>query len=251
MKYICAIGLTMMLAASAFAGGIKNGNDLIAAMYAKYAGKWYKTLTFEQKTTNFAPDGKAEVHTWYEAMKVPGCLRIDIAPTEQGDGILFADGKVFSFKGGVTMGGREFVHPLMVVGFDVYAQPVETTIEQVKKMGINLAIFHIEKWQGQSVYVVGAEKGDMRSPQLWVDKKRLIFTRLIQHSGKDRKSVSETQFNKYVKAGGGWVAAEVLFYVDGKQTTTEEYTRIKADAKLNNDLWDPEKWMSVDRNYWK
>jgi len=241
----------MMLAASVFAGEIKNGNDLITAMHAKYAGKWYKTLTFEQKTTNFAPDGTSNVATWYEAMKVPGFLRIDFAPAEKGSGILFADGKVFSFKDGVTKGGRDFVHPLMVVGFDVYAQPAETTIEQVKEMGIDLSIFHTEKWQGRSVYVVGAERGDARSPQLWVDKKRLVFVRLIQPSGKDKKGVSETQFNKYVKAGGGWVGAEVLFYVDGKQTTTEEYTRIKADVKLNDDLWLPEKWMSADRSYWK
>lgn len=100
-------------------------------------------------------------------------------------------------------------------------------------------------------YVLGADKGDVRSPQLWVDKKRLVFVRLIQLTGKEKKNVSETQFNKYVKAGGGWVAAEVLFFVDGKHTTSEEYTRIKADANLSTDLWDPEKWMSVDKDYWK
>lgn len=251
MKYICVFALTMLLAASAFAVDIKNGTDLITAMNAKYAGKWYKTLTFEQKTTNYSADGKADVATWYEAMKVPGYLRIDFAPVEKGDGILFAAGKAFSFKDGKTKGGRDFVHPLMVVGFDVYAQPVETTIAEVKKLGIDLSIIHTEKWQGRDVYVVGAEKGDLKSPQLWVDKKRLVFVRLIQQTGKDKKSVSETQFNKYVKAGGGWVAAEVLFFVDGRQTTSEEYTQIKADVKLSDDLWDAEKWMSVDKNYWK
>ena len=151
----------------------------------------------------------------------------------------------------ISKGGRDFVHPLMVVGFDVYAQPVETTIAEVKKLGIDLSIIHTEKWQGRDVYVVGAEKGDLKSPQLWVAKKRLVFVRLIQQTGKDKKSVSETQFNKYVKAGGGWVAAEVLFFVDGRQTTSEEYTRIKADVKLSDDLWDAEKMMSVDKNYWK
>ncbi|MBX3281690.1 MAG: hypothetical protein KF756_04355 [Acidobacteria bacterium] len=251
MKYFCVFGLILLLGASAFAREIKNGTDLITAMNAKYAGKWYKTLTFEQKTTNFGPDGKADVSTWYEAMKVPGYLRIDFAPTEKGDGILFAAGKVFSFKDGKTKGGRDFVHPLMVVGFDVYAQPVETTIAEVKKMGIDLSKLHTEKWQGRDVYVVGADKGDVRSPQLWVDKKRLVFVRLIQLAGKDKKSVSETQFNKYVKAGGGWVSAEVLFFVDGKHTTSEDYSKIKVDTKLSDDLWDQEKWMSVDKNYWK
>ncbi|HEU4681488.1 MAG TPA: hypothetical protein VFS51_07075, partial [Gemmatimonadales bacterium] len=34
----------------------KNGEELIALMRDRYAGKWYKTLTFVQKTT--FPDGK-------------------------------------------------------------------------------------------------------------------------------------------------------------------------------------------------
>src|SRR4051812_15021211 len=42
----------------------KNGEELIAMMHDRYAGKWYRTLTFTQKTT--LPDGKVE--TWYEAL---------------------------------------------------------------------------------------------------------------------------------------------------------------------------------------
>jgi hypothetical protein len=64
--------------------------------------------------------------------------------------------------------------------------------------------------------------------------------------------VQETQFNKYIKVnGGGWVAPEVLFFADGKPTTTEIYTDVRTDIDLDTDLWNPEKWMLVDRNYYK
>jgi hypothetical protein len=99
--------------------------------------------------------------------------------------------------------------------------------------------------------VVGAKQGDLATPQVWVDKKNLYFVRLIQLTGKDKKNVQETQFNKYVKAKGGWVAPEVIFTVDGKRTTLEEYTDIQADVDLSADLWNPEKWMSVDKTYYK
>lgn len=252
MKILIPFFLIALLTVSSFAADFSSGNELIAAMHNKYAGKWYKTLTFVQKTTNFKPDGTSTVATWYEAMSVPGNLRIDFDPAEKGDGILFANGKVYSFREGKLAVSRAFLHPLMVLGFDVYAQPAEKTIDQLKEMNIDLSSIHQEKWQGRNVYVVGAKAGDLNTPQFWIDKKELYFVRLIELKGKDKKTINETQFNKYQKVkGGGWVSAEVLFLVDGKPATTEEYSDIQTGMDLDASLWDPEKWMSADRTYFK
>jgi hypothetical protein len=252
MKIITTLFLIIAAAAAAFAADFKSGEELIAAMHKKYDGKWYKTLTFVQKTTNYAADGTAKSETWYEALSAPGKLRIDIEPLEKHNGILFADGKIWSYRDGkVLANGRPFVHPLLILGFDVYMQPSATTVAQLKGLGIDLSVIHTEKWQGKDVYVVGAKRGDLSTPQFWVTKKGLLFVRLIQPGGKDKKSVQETQFNKYVKAGGGWVAAEVIFFVDGKKTTDEEYSDVRADVKLDADLWNPEKFLTIERSYWK
>ncbi|MEQ1603391.1 MAG: hypothetical protein ABL999_00830 [Pyrinomonadaceae bacterium] len=251
MKNLKILLLLLLLAMPAFSADIKSGDDLIAAMYKKYAGKWYKTLTFVQKTITHKADGTSTSETWYEAMTVPGKLRIDFADSKTGDGILFADGKITSFRDGKAGPTRPFVHPLMVLGFDVYGQPVETTVGQVKGLGIDLSVVHVEKWMGKDVYVVGAKLGDVNTPQFWVDKKDLVFVRLIQLGGRDKKLVQETQFNKYVKAKGGWVSAEVKFFTDGKLTTTEEYSDIQAGTALDADLWNPEKWAAVDKTYYK
>jgi outer membrane lipoprotein-sorting protein len=252
MKNIYLFLLLFTLAVHAFAKEFKTGDEVLAAMKKKYEGKWYKTLTFEQKTTNYKPDGTSESHIWYEALTVPGKLRIDIAPLEKGNGVIFTDGKIYSFRDGKLAASRDFVHPLLVLGFDVYGQPVETTIAQVKGLGIDLSIVHEEPWQGKTAVVIGAKQGDLTTPQFWVDKKDLVFTRLIQLGGRDKKSVQETQFNGYQSVkGGGWVAAEVKFYSDGTLTTTEDYTNIRTDQALSADLWDPDKWMTVDRTYYK
>ena len=68
----------------------KNGEELIARMREHYAGKWYRTLTFTQKTTLL--DGKVE--TWYEALELPGKLRIDVAPLDSMKTILFRNESV-------------------------------------------------------------------------------------------------------------------------------------------------------------
>jgi hypothetical protein len=252
MKTIYILLAFFALAAPSFAVEYKTGEEVLGAMKKKYEGKWYKTLTFEQKTTNYKPDGTSESHIWYEALTIPGKLRIDITPLEKGDGIIFADGKIHQFRDGKLLGSRDFVHPLLVLGFDVYGQPVETTAAQLKGIGIDLSVVHEEPWQNSTAIVVGAKQGDLTTPQFWVDKKNMVFTRLFQTAGRDKKSVQETQFNGYQKVkGGGRVSAEVKFFVDGKVTTTEEYTKIKTDSTLSSDLWNPEKWMSVDRNYYK
>ncbi len=74
----------------------KDGVELIGQMRERYLGKWYRTLTFVQKTT--LPDGKVE--TWYEAAELPGKLRIDIAPLEGKNTLLFRNDSIYEFKAG-------------------------------------------------------------------------------------------------------------------------------------------------------
>ena len=246
------IFVLLLAALPAAAADIKNGEQLIAAMHKKYAGKWYKTLTFVQKTTRHRPDGTTQVTTWYEAMSVPGKLRVDIEPLENGNGFMFLDNTQYAFNKGALANSQPRVHPLLVLGFDVYAQPVEKTVKLLKEIDMDLSVLHEETWQGRPVYVVGAKQGDLKTPQFWVDKKNLYFVRLIEPVGKDKKQIQETQFNKYYKVkGGGWVSPEVIFNVDGKLFLTEEYTDIQTDVKLDETLFDPQKWAEADKTYYK
>ena len=250
MRLLIFMLLFLLVSASTTFAGFKTGDEVIAAMYKKYSKTWYSTLTFQQATTNYKPDGTSTVSTWYEALLAPGRLRIDFTPLEKHDGAIFANNKVYSFRDGKLASSRDFVHPLLVLGFDVYKQPVETTIAQLKGMEMDLSVVHEEPWMGKTVIVVGAKQGDLTSPQFWIDKKDLLFVRLIEKGGRDKKSIQETQFNKYEKVKGGWVSAEVKFYVDGKIATTEEYTNIRTGMTLSPDLWDTDKWTTVDQNYW-
>src|SRR2546423_15305610 len=166
MKILGTILMTILATAFTFAGDIKSGDELVTAMHKKYDGKWYRTLTFKQITSNYNPDGTSKVSTWYEALDAPGKLRIDFEPLDKHEGILFADGKIYVYsEGKLARPGRPFVHPLLVLGFDVYMQPIETTIAQIKGMGIDMSVIHQEKWQGKTVYVVGAKQGDLTTPQ--------------------------------------------------------------------------------------
>ncbi|HKS40278.1 MAG TPA: hypothetical protein VJX74_06655, partial [Blastocatellia bacterium] len=141
---------------------IKSSEDLIRAMHDRYAKSWYKTATFVQKTTDFSPDGTSKATIWYEAMSVPGKLRIDIDPINDGNGILFADDTVHRFQGGELKQSQPFLHPLMVLGFDVYGIAASETLAKLQKLGFDLTILREDTWQGRAAFVVGAKAGDER-----------------------------------------------------------------------------------------
>src|SRR5438094_10273584 len=121
MRYfISLVCLILAIAPATFAAKIKTTDQLVAAMQKKYAKSWYKTATFVQKTTNIDKDGNKKVETWYEALSVPGSLRIDFTPISEGNGILFTNYQLYTFNSGKFDVNRPCVHPLMIVGFDTY-----------------------------------------------------------------------------------------------------------------------------------
>jgi len=224
---------------------IKTPEDLIQAMHDRYAKTWYKTATFVQKTTNYSADGTSKSETWYEAMSVPGKLRIDFDPINDGNGMLFVNDSVQRFQQGELKQTRPLIHPLMVLGFDVYGQPVQDTLAKLKQLGFDLAQLREDNWQGHPVYVVGAKADDLRAPQFWIDKEHLYFVRMLQPAGPDKSHTQETVFTKYQKLKGGWIAAEVIFRMDGKVRTLEEYTDIRGDVELDPKLFDPANWRTA------
>ncbi len=241
--------LFLSLLAPPHSDSIKTGEELIQAMRSRYAGKWYKTATFVQKTTNYQPDGTSKAETWYEAMALPGRLRIDFDPIKDGNGLLFVDDTLNVFKDGKLDKSQPLIHPLMVLGFDVYALPVKDTLDKLKELKFDLSILREDTWQGRPVYVVGAKAGDTHSPQFWIDKEHLYFVRMLKPAGKDGSLTQEVQFNKYQRLGGGWMSPEVVFSVNDRRVTLEEYSDIHGDVKLNDELFKPETWTT--EHHWR
>ncbi len=224
---------------------ISTPRQLLQAMRARYEGTWYRTLTFTQYNTERHADG-TEAHTvWHEWVGTPGKLRIEFEPPDSGNGMIFAGDSQYVFHADATVMARPFVHPLLVLGFDVYAQPTERTVPLLERRGFDLAVLSEATWEGRPVWVVGAKAGDLRSGQFWVDKERLLFVRLLTPLQQDTSKTSETRFNKYVPMGGGWVAAEVEFLVGGQRRFLEEYRDIRANVPVAPGLWDARQWKAA------
>jgi hypothetical protein len=219
----------------------KSGEDLVRQMHDRYAGKWYRNLTFVQ-TTRFH-DRPPE--TWYEAGAIPGKLRIDIAPLDSMKAFMYVGDSAIIFQGGKRVAAHQDRNLLMTLGFDVYGQPPETTIEQLKAQSIDLNKIREDSWNGTKVWVVGADKGDSTTNQFWIEQKRLLFVRLIEaHRSPKNPSgapdLLDITFENYQPLGKAWVAPRCVIKVNGKEVQREEYRDIRADVKLQPDLYDTE-----------
>jgi hypothetical protein len=236
------VGVVCLLAGP---GAPQTGQDVVQAMRDRYTGSWYHTLSFLQQNTAYLPNDSVEHSTWFERATIPGGLRIDFrggAKSPPGNGLVFARDSLFVMQSDTLTRAVPFVHPLMVLGFDVYAQPVARTVQQLAGLGFDLSVMHEDTWQGRPVYVVGAAAGDVRTRQFWIDKERLLFVRMLEPSPRDTARVSETQFNQYRQHGGGWVAEAVLFLLDGQRNWLEQYSDVRVEVPLPDGVFDVRRW---------
>lgn len=246
MRLLAAFLLTA-LSVSASGQTITTPSQLIDAMHDRYATKWYHTLTFEQKSVTHKPDGTDSTETWHEALLLPGRLRIDIGDRAAGNGMLFANNHLYIFKDGKVANQKDFIHPLMVLGFDVYAQSSATTMQQLKDLGVDLVLMHQEDFEGRPTYVVGAKQGDLQTLQFWIDKEHLYFVRMLRPSEKQAGAVQDVRFQDYKAVeGGGWLAEHVAIVADGKVVFEEIYSDIKINPKLSEKLFDPDQFVQKD-----
>jgi hypothetical protein len=116
----------------------------------------------------------------------------------------------------------------------------------VKAEGYDLSKLHEDTWEGKAVYVVGADKGDLKTKQFWIEKDSLLFVRIIESTRKEPTKLSDVRFVDYRKLAGAWIAARVEVHseVDGKDALTfsEDYTEIQANVKLNPGTFDPKQF---------
>lgn len=228
---------------------ITGADQLVAAMQAKYAGKWYRTMSFVQRSTYLRADGTpSRVETWYEAGAIPGRLRIDLGDPARGNGVVYRGDSVYTVQNGAVVDKRIGRNALLILGFDVYAQPLARTLEQLRAENIDLSLLHTDVLYGRRMYVVGAGPGDSTSNQFWIDAERMLFARLIQTDA-ERKNTRDIRFEKYMPYGDAWVAELVRVLAGGKLVFKEEYSNVRVNVPLDDALFVPEKWSTAAHWY--
>jgi hypothetical protein len=223
---------------------VTSGRELLVRMHERWQGRWLTSLSFLQNNTLYAASGGEQKTQWLEHLVVPGRLRIDYLPLSGHDGVLYEGGRAHVFANGQLTRSERDVNPLLLLGFDVYAQPVGASARVLDSLGFDLNVLHESQWQGRRAYVAGARAGDSTTNQFWVDAERLLFVRLIQRA-RTGTTVVDYHFNRYTEFEGIPVAVEVLMHRNGRLYFKEEYTNVRVNLPLADALFDPARWVAA------
>lgn len=247
VTFLALLVTTAPLAAQREQSRPVTGQYVLQRMHDAYAGKWYKTLTFTQKTTRYVAGGSPVTQTWYESMRYTPQhgtqLRIDIGDLKFGRGIYYTADSSISItagKPGVPRAeGNEFI-PLIQ---GVYVQPVAQTAGELTRLGFDLTKAYQSVHEGLAVWVVGsANPADTMSSRFMVDTARKVLTRAVLV--RNRQTI-EVGVAGYVRAGGGWLATQIDMRSRGVPLQTEEYSDWKVDVPLADALFDVNQWSSA------
>ena len=224
------------------------GEQVFQRMHDAYAGKWYRTLRFVQKTTQYRPDGSIVIATWYESLRQTDAttqLRIDLGDPRLGNGVMYTadstwrvvDGKVTNTQGS----GNEFL-PLIE---GVYLQPVSRTMAQLAGTGVDMGHVMAGTWEGRPVWIIGAAtEADSSKPQIWIDQERAVIVRMMLVPAANAP-LMDIRLGDYVRAGQGWLATKVTMLVGGKPRQIEDYADWKTDIALPASLFAIATWKTT------
>ena len=222
-----------------------SGEQILRQMHDRYTGKWYHSMTFVQTTTAWDSTGAKTVATWYESITLPGTIRIDFAPRSDGNGVLATHDSTFIVQHGAVSTVRAGGNILLTLAFDVYLGPVDHTVSAVRTAGYDLSKVHRDVWQGMPVYVVGADSGNLNTPQFWVDTKRLLLVRILTPTKPGATQLRDVRFNQWRPIDGGWIAPNVEFFVGTTRQRLEAYADIKTNVTLSPKLFDVTQWTTA------
>jgi len=226
----------------------KDGTAVLERMRAAYAGKWYHTLTFVQKTTVTRPDSTKNVtktvSTWYESMRHTSAgvqLRIDRGDPAEGNGVLYTADSSWRFRDGKLIAASADGNDFLPLIEGVYVQPIERTVREVKKMNVDLSKVRAGRWRDRDVWIVGATAAsDTTSPQFWVDQQRNVVVRAVVNLSPT--SLLDILLDGYVTVGPAMLATKIVMSTGGKVIQEEEYSDWKTDIDLPASLFDITNW---------
>jgi hypothetical protein len=233
---IYKLAVSILLFANLSTGKINSadGESVLKKMHNQYAGKWYRTFTFNQTTEVYRNDSLLRTQTWYEAISFPDKFRIDFGNVDSGNAAIFKGDSSYNFRRGKLLRVRKDANDLTFLLGGMYFYPFSEVVNKTKELGYDLSKSYENTWKGKPV--IGATVDGEKVNQLWIDKTNLILVRMIKYeNGKKEEGLFEDQ----VKMGGGWTETKAIFYFDDKLAQRELYHDMKANPVLDNRLFDP------------
>jgi hypothetical protein len=231
--------IILVSAIALFFTKVNTGEDIVKLMYKKYAGKWARTLVFDQTTDRYRDTVKT-TQTWHESMYFPDKLRIDMEPVATGSTSIYRADSTYTVRNGKVTASANGNDLIFLLG-GLYFYPLDKSIEKLKSQGYDLSKAGEDTFEGKAVYIIGASNKDEKVNQLWVNKDDLYLVRMIKYNKNPQGVVTkqDATFGGYIKMGGGGAETKVMFYVNDKLLQAETYYNCRQVPGMDQKIFDP------------
>lgn len=207
-----------------------NGETLLTQMHAKYAKGPCKMYTFSQKNSHYRNDSLIKNSEWHEAIEFPDKFRINFGDKANGNYVLFRNDSAINYRKGKFLKARSDSNTLLLLLGGMYYRELKDVILRLKAGGFKTEISSEQSFQDKTVWVIGADRGDLNSNQIWIDKKTLNVLRIIESMG--GAETIDMHFEAHQPWCKGFVETKVSFSRNGKLEQVEEYYNIKVVDKF-------------------
>jgi hypothetical protein len=213
-----------------------SGKDIVKKMHDRYAGKWYRSFTFNQTTEFYRNDTLRGSQVWYEAIRFPDRFRMDFGEADSANAAIFRGDSSYRFRNGKlrssTINNNEGL--IFLLG-GMFFYPLDQTMRMMSDLHYDLSKMHEDTWKGKPVYVIGAAAGE-NTNQLWIDQKDLYLVRMLKF---DDHRKEEAIFDDYKQFNGFWTELKCTFLIDDKLVQVESYHDCQFNVELNDRIFDP------------
>lgn len=216
---------------------LKTGKDVIRFIHQKYKEGPCKSYTFSQKNMHYRNDSIVGSSEWHEYIEFPDKFRIDFGKTTEGNFVIFKNDSSYRYKNNALKKVNYKANTLLLLLGGMYYRDLQDVITRLQNENYNIQLVSTQKWKKQTVYVVGALKGDTTSNQIWISKKKWKIVRIIEKM--DEKSFMDMTFDAYQKNCNGYVETKVTFKRNRKIEQTEEYYNIKPITIFAPEVFNP------------
>lgn len=204
------------------------------AISMKYNGKWFRQIKFSQTTSFYEDDTVYKTERWIEEYIYPSQLIIKVNHENSLDGQLYRNDSMYVFKDNKIEYQAKATHDLLILSMDIYNMTKDEIMTRLSGLEYDVSKFHETTYNNRKIYVIGAEKGDSTSNQLWYDAENLYFIKMTKNT---KKGLQEVIFSDYIYIEGqGWIEQEIVFKINGKTYLKEKYYNIQIPTETKKEI---------------
>jgi len=212
-------------------------------MRREYPSRDLKSLAFSVRAMQVSADSTLLRSRAYAAL--PGKMRVDNLPRSTRSGYIRDRQRLAVFRAGQRVSTVNRVDLRTLLAYDVFAQSIDTTIMWLDSARVRFGMLRRAKFEGRSVWVVGADEDDLTSPQFWVDADRWRVVRVIQREPRAPSIVSDVRYKEYTELLDVPVPTRIEVWRDGRLVEQQELSEFAVNPSLPRSVFDLSKWRAV------